>query len=292
MSNGSNPIVTDIFEDDPHLWSPPVVKDGDAELFNRMLDAVLVLDAAKEEAIDPKAKTFRTSLVSTEPCRRMLVMRMVYPHPTPNKMYDARVAAIFDDGHWRHHRIQSWMSKLQANGRYLDGKGKKRPVIEAEDLMVEDAFHDDEDGMRQSGHIDVVVRFQLPKLKHLGWVLLELKGIKSTGFAELRGPKRAHFLQAQIYMHKSRRKGRAVNWAFIVYENKDTHDRKVYKIAYLPKYALGIEQDLKVLNGFVNRLRKHPMHPKPGDLPPQEIASWCTRCAFKDQCFDLAERGV
>jgi hypothetical protein len=264
-----------------------IVKDGDTALLDRLIDWSLTKDTDKP-SIDERNKrfieklnlpyknkpirsTFRGSLIASEPCKRYMVMQMVYPD-RPKKLA-AKTAAIFDDGEWRHKRIQAWIKRL--------AKFKAATLFGAE-FSIEDLR------LRETGHADILVQFHVRPLSTLGKVIVELKGRKHERFISQDAPEWNHFLQAQRYMHKTDSK-----WAFILYENKNDQSRHIYKIAYDSKIGKEGDALLKRLNVYVDRLIKRGIKdPKPGDLPEQEVDSWCSNCPQKQLCFFLAKKGV
>jgi hypothetical protein len=264
-----------------------IVEDGDAALLDRLIDWGLTKDTDKPSVDEhseqfirklnlpykdgPIRSTFRGSLIASEPCKRYMVMQMVYPD-RPKKLV-AKTAAIFDDGKWRHKRIQSWIKRL--------AKFKAATLLGTE-FKIEDLR------LRETGHADVLVQFRVRPLSALGKVIIELKGKKHERFINQDAPEWSHFLQAQRSMHKTGSK-----WAFIVYENKNDHNRHIYKIAYDPKIGKECDALLKRLNVYVDRLIKCGIkNPKPGALPEQEIDSWCSDCPQRRLCFFLAKGGI
>jgi hypothetical protein len=253
--------------DDPHLSPPPPAReDKDTHALDRLIGQMLVTD---HEGSPTPAAAFRVSAVAREPCKRFLVMAVLFPG---EDRITSQQAAIYDDGTWRHLRIQAWAERLQKHG-WATVHGIEQVVVAPRFML--------------SGHIDVSLTFLTDPLKRLGPTLLELKGIYGKGFEALTAPYRSHYLQALLYLTLKKFKA-----SFIVYENKDNQARKIFKVKPHTGEVRIILTRLAKLMEYATRAKAHLPRLRRGDLPPPEIAAWCGSCPQKRRCFALHDEGI
>lgn len=120
------------------------------------------------------------------------------------------------------------------------------------------------------GHADGILRIQENEY------ILEIKSINSRGFTLLgKSPQMAHKQQAHAYM-----KSLGLDWAIILYYDKDRSQLKEYVVQFDPEFYL---------KHCKQRIRKYFRHVTERTLPDREGESPgkfpCSFCAHADICY-------
>jgi hypothetical protein len=178
------------------------------------------------------------------------------------------VQRIFDNGHSVHSRIEK---ELTDSG-----------VIVLAEAPVSTPEHN------LYGHTDGIGKIEVPGLGGV-MVILEIKscGVNAWKFMvgsktwPGKGPKTEHIQQVQLYMYMS-----GLNYAVLIYENKNTQERMYYTIKrdlQLIKEELLPKVDL-VNDGVVTkslpRRDKDHLDPQPNGKTPME----CNYCNYSKVC--------
>jgi hypothetical protein len=152
---------------------------------------------------------FHASEVSDEQtCRRYLAYG-IYRAPRNARKVDARIQRIFDNGHFTHARLESYLiAAIEAAGGQAWNELSYPP-----------------DAKLRSGTADVGILLY-------GWpYLVEIKSIKTASYAALASePAPHHRSQLNQYMGLA-----GVHAGFILYENKDTQDVREYFVRFSQK---------------------------------------------------------
>ena len=147
-------------------------------------------------------------------CRRYLAYGM-YQAPRNRSNVDARVQRIFDNGHFVHARLESYVvSAVESAGGRAWNELSYKP-----------------DSLRRSGTADVGIVLN-------GWpYLVEIKSMRTARFAELgRSPPQHHRSQLNQYMGLS-----SVRAGVLLYENKDTQELREYFVRFSEDEWLRVE---------------------------------------------------
>lgn len=238
----------------------PCITDVEEHIFDLEAAYVKWVETEREGGHD-RSGVFHPSAVG------MCPRRNVYEYiRTPRK--EAAGAAdleIFRIGHAVHHIIQTIISDLD---RILTPQGIEftfRPEIPFDrnnDLL----FHDFGIGGTADG---------LLELHHtrLGWRqrgVLEIKSISDDGFNKLRGPKKDHLMQANLYAFRF---DTPILWFW--YYNKNNSQRKVYRCA----------ADDAILDEAIATFAAQKEHVDNGTLPDRKESYYmCPRCEYAWTC--------
>jgi hypothetical protein len=172
--------------------------------------------------------------------------------------FQPRVLRIFAVGHATHARIQSIL-----------------PLVEGLEFENEVEIKYDDPPIR--GHADGVITWEGNR------ILLEIKSIGDVGFAgriKWKKAKPEHFAQANIYAYIL-----GLDWIFIMYENKNDQDFKVFKVKADPVAA---EKQIAKWK------KTYDIHLK-GELPQRPYkptSEACMSCDLREHCLADSEMGV
>lgn len=127
-----------------------------------------------------------------------------------------------------------------------------------------------------AGSCDRVIEFEFGGRKIRA--VIDFKTIKSRAFGELVAPKPEHAAQQHAYgrMHDSDA------W-IMLYENKDTHELKIYDRPYLQDTFAQLERDYALAAEWL-RVAESGLAPLP-TLPL--ITDWCATCEYRTACLQL-----
>lgn len=149
--------------------------------------------------------------------------------------------AIFDDGKWRHLRLD-W--------QFLDMQAVLGPDV-FEVISIEE--HVTKPDLFISGYLDIVVR-----INGLLYVI-DFKGINGYGFDHLvkQGkPKHEHVLQLITYERLRR-----IRRGFLLYESKNDNRQKVFVVNWTPRLWQEVITWCKDVTRMMRRRHLPPMHP-------------------------------
>lgn len=127
---------------------------------------------------------------------------------------DPDLEDIFDDGNWRHHRLQARALDMEK----VLGKDKFQVLAIEENVEIPQLFI--------AGSLDLVARIHKKK-----WVI-DYKGINLWGFKDLLEkdePKVEHVRQLITYMAAKR-----IPRGMLYYENKNNQQRRIYVVEFDP----------------------------------------------------------
>lgn len=135
---------------------------------------------------------------------------------------DPESQAIFDDGHWRHHKWQATFLDMEL----VLGPKKFKVISIEEDVEVPELYI--------AGAADAVIVINGKK-----WVV-DFKGINSWGFEAVfrnHKPHEKHVLQLLAYM-----KARKIRRGLILYDHKDRSRTKIFAIHFTGKDWAEVEE--------------------------------------------------
>ena len=125
-------------------------------------------------------------------------------------------------------------------------------------------------GLKILGHADGTLR--IDKVNYI----LEIKTINARNFSLLSGPKDDHKRQCHAYM-----KALKMNFAIVVYLEKDRHGVKEYLVEFDDDYYSEFVE--KRINAHFKSLRTRKPPEREGMSPASDICKWC---AFQQVCFE------
>lgn len=117
------------------------------------------------------------------------------------------------------------------------------------------------------GRCDAIIKLNNQKQ------VLEIKSIASYGYRQLKEAKDDHILQLQVYLHFFKIKS-----GYLLYENKDSSDLKVFEIKYDFNLAKKV---IKKFSNIQTALEKK-------EVPEREFekSAWqCRYCNFQKHCW-------
>lgn len=205
-------------------------------------------------------------------CSRRIVYSMLgYPSPE----IEARVLAVFENGHSFHHRIETLLEKagvliapeLSILDEELNISGRTDAVIKNPN---KDAYKETHNVILKDTEGNVV--YEGPNNEV---ALVELKSINNKGFNRVRsqGPKEEHNQQLQLYMYLS-----GIKQGVLFYENKDTQDTEEFWIDY----------NEKIVKEIVEKIRTVNEHVANETFPEREgtrSSYKCNYCDYKEICW-------
>lgn len=162
------------------------------------------------------------------------------------KRLDPDTEAIFDDGHWRHHKWQARFRDMEA----VLGRKRFRCYSIEEQIKIPKLYI--------SGHLDALIGMRYQGEME-SWVV-DIKGINEFGFKAILGsqkPKDEHVLQLLAYMRRKKcRRG------ILLYENKMTQATMVFVVRFTEERWTEVQQwSRSVLKQLKNRTLPS-MHPE------------------------------
>lgn len=190
---------------------------------------------------------FHPSELST-PCDRRLAFSFL--GLPKNESITPKLLRIFHNGEWMHRR---WQSYFRAMG-ILD---KREAKFEVSSPPIR-------------GSADAIVHHPINNDRSI----IELKSINSNGFGRLVGPHEGHFNQVNIYMGALE-----VHQGFVIYENKDTQDFRVFPVRH---DSVKWEQLQFRLLKIVRKINKD-------ELPPIYEHEGCKSCPFFSFCYSAGD---
>jgi len=147
-----------------------------------------------------------------------------------------------------------------------------------------------------SGTIDRVVRFQYDGKPIV--VVVDFKSVKSKYYSELVGPKIDHAYQQHAYRYF----GYSADRWLMLYENKDTHEIKLYDRPYESRIMETLKNNYELLTLFVDAYIRNKefafainvqredetIAHFPEELPKLPlIVKWCNWCDWQTECLKL-----
>lgn len=200
-------------------------------------------------------------------CERQAVFKFV--GMDGRKKLNPDTEAIFDDGHWRHHK---WQARFRDMEAVLGKKNFRCYSIEEQTRMPK---------LFISGHLDAEIGMHYQGEMER-WVV-DIKGINSFGFKAILGaqkPKEEHVLQLLAYMRKKKcRRG------ILLYENKENCATQVFVVRFSEERW----EEVKLwTRGVVKAMRKKRL---PDMHPECDNGSFLyDKCPFRRLCFGNATR--
>jgi hypothetical protein len=244
-------------------------KQPNSDIIADQVSAKLDAEIARvRDTNDRDQSYFHPSTVGQCP-RQTVLERLEIPKSVP---HDVRIQRIFENGHGVHARIQK---ELRDAG-----------ILVLDEVALEAPEYN------MKGHTDGIGRLYVDGLGGV-LVVLEIKSCSEkswkwmTGNGRLasHGPDRKHIWQVQLYMYMT-----GLNYAVILYENKNDQSRAYYTIkrdAELIKDVL--LPRVYVVNQSVNERTlppRDPEHQIVGDKVPFE----CQYCAYRNLCEEEERR--
>lgn len=196
-------------------------------------------------------------------CKKMATFKFL--GAPGRKRIDPDLEGIFDDGNWRHHRLQANALDME---RVL-GKKKFQVVSIEEDITIPELYI--------AGSLDLYCRINRER-----WVL-DYKGINDWGFSDLMKrdePKEEHVHQLITYMRAKR-----CPRGMLYYENKNDQRRRIYVVRF------DQEEWDRVKEWTVDVLRSMQRRELPEMHPDCEAGTYLwERCPWAGLCYGNLDR--
>lgn len=230
-------------------------KDPFCDAVDRYLLRRVALEQAKRKKEKPLGGRFYPSFISGCECDRALFYHYRGDQPTDD--IDARLQRIFDNGSSMHERVQGMLHDMG--------------ILSEEDIEVR--IEADSNPWKISGYIDGLVKRK--KDGEITKLVLEIKSINEGGFnycTRQDKPKKAHRLQAQVYMHLT-----GLKTALVYYECKNTQRHKAWIIKYNKK-------DVGMLLARLERTMERVEEDQIPDMCFNGAMKECQWCRYKELC--------
>lgn len=232
------------------------MQDGDDEPFTHLIDRyytvrdrldVLPLRLKEYSVAGPDVRSRppgRLSPSAIAGCERQAAFQFLGVQGKKRK--DPELQAVFDQGHWVHHRWQYNFLDMQAIMPHrIQVLGIEAPVIMPK-LYV-------------AGSLDISCKVHSPEKNRWHKWVIDVKSINDFGFAHIyrtRTPKEEHVRQLIAYM-----RAKKIRRGALLYDNKNNQNVHIFPVQFDPEEWSEVSRWCKRVVKMMERQEVPPMHP-------------------------------